>query len=287
MNEKTYAKGYLSVGQAWGILGLGMLFTFVIFLPTVVFTANSLGDELASFLGYTVTFGATFWVAHIFYKKEVGHVRYDLSLSSVKVMALAMLVICCLQIGVTIPIASLIPMPEIFKQAFSQMAQNKGLFGFLTVVIVAPVLEEFIFRGVILKGLLKKYSPHKSILLSSFLFGIMHFNPWQFVTAMVIGVFSGWVFYKTKKLSLSILIHVVNNALAFVPLYFMQQDSASQMDLSWMQGIEQGYGSLLNFGLVVAGAVMTSVFGIMILNKEWSKPKAVEGNVVEELAVED
>lgn len=45
-------------------------------------------------------------------------------------------------------------------------------------VIAAPVLEELIFRGMMLEGLLKKYSPVTSIIISSILFGVAHLNPW-------------------------------------------------------------------------------------------------------------
>src|SRR5690606_30966839 len=90
------------------------------------------------------------------------------------------------------------------------------------IVIAAPILEEVIMRGIILDGLLKRYSPVRSILFSSFLFGLLHLNPWQMVSAMVIGIFAGWVYYRTRSLALPILIHATNNLSAFSMGYIMQ-----------------------------------------------------------------
>src|SRR3546814_4375464 len=107
--------------------------------------------------------------------------------------------------------------------------------------------------------------PVKSISLSSILFGIVHLNPWQFFSALIIGLFSGWVYYRTRKLSLSILIHLVNNLFAFVGgMYFMDSEtmmSKSQLEL---------YDGITNFILITVGAILVSVIGIFLLRMEFS-----------------
>jgi len=60
-------------------------------------------------------------------------------------------------LGVTIPIASSIPMPDFVEKMFMEVFGNMGVWSVFTAVIMAPILEELIFRGVILDGLLKKY----------------------------------------------------------------------------------------------------------------------------------
>ena len=67
-----------------------------------------------------------------------------------------------------------------------------------------------------LKGLLSKYSPVKSIVVASILFGIAHLNPWQFVSAFITGLFIGWIFYKTKNLIACIIVHMANNFLSIL-----------------------------------------------------------------------
>jgi membrane protease YdiL (CAAX protease family) len=62
-----------------------------------------------------------------------------------------------------------------------------------------------IYRGIVLEGLLKKYSPIFAILFSAFLFAIAHLNPWQFVVGMVMGIFNGWIYFKVRNLLYPIL----------------------------------------------------------------------------------
>jgi len=68
-----------------------------------------------------------------------------------------------------------------------------------------------LFRGIILNGFKENYSHKKAIIVSSLLFGIVHLNPWQFVTASLFGIVSAWVCLKMKSLTLSIYMHLFNN----------------------------------------------------------------------------
>ena len=82
----------------------------------------------------------------------------------------------------------------------------------LTVGILAPICEEFFFRGVLLQGLLNKgKSQIFALLFSSFIFSIAHLNPWQMVGAFLLGTAIGWVYMKTKSLLNAILLHIINN----------------------------------------------------------------------------
>ncbi|WP_051599176.1 CPBP family intramembrane glutamic endopeptidase [Metaclostridioides mangenotii] len=77
--------------------------------------------------------------------------------------------------------------------------------------LVAPIIEEIIFRGVII-GRLFKNKPYIGIVVSSVIFGLLHFSN-IFLAPMYI--FSGLIFsiayYKTKKLEVSISMHIMIN----------------------------------------------------------------------------
>jgi uncharacterized protein len=105
-------------------------------------------------------------------------------------------------------------MPDAIREAFEKMISDHYL-SFLTIAVAAPVLEELIFRGVILHGLLQRYTPVKAIFWSSFLFGAAHLNPWQFIPAFLIGLALAWIYMKTRSLFLCIFIHFVNNATSY------------------------------------------------------------------------
>lgn len=158
-------------------------------------------------------------------------------------------------------------MPESIKEALLNTASQTGIFTFLAMVVAAPILEELIFRGIILDGLLKNYSPIKFI--SSFLFGLVHLNPWQFVGGLLFGIFIGWVYYRSGSLSLSIIIHAAANLIGFLMRFFIDVDS--MMDKT----IIEVFGGLTNLILAIGGSVIILSICIFYLNKEFYKQKEV------------
>lgn len=86
----------------------------------------------------------------------------------------------------------------------------------LTTAILAPLMEETIFRGIILNRLLMKYSEKKSIIISALLFGIIHMALVQGIEAFIIGLGLGMIFVKTKSLKPCIIAHAINNSLAII-----------------------------------------------------------------------
>lgn len=113
------------------------------------------------------------------------------------------------------PIESLVPLPDFFADSYASMI-SPDFASFLTIVVAAPVLEEILFRGIILEGFLLNYPPRKAILLSALLFGAVHFNPVQVVAAFLIGIFLGWVYFRTRTLLPVIGLHLLNNLLSFI-----------------------------------------------------------------------
>ncbi|HLV23592.1 MAG TPA: type II CAAX endopeptidase family protein [Moheibacter sp.] len=108
---------------------------------------------------------------------------------------------------------------EFYKQIldnFETLLDYK-IAGFITVCILAPIFEEILFRGILLRGLLQKgISPILAIFLSSFLFGLAHLNPWQFLGAGLLGAVFGFVYYRTKSLWICIFLHALNNTVSFI-----------------------------------------------------------------------
>ena len=122
------------------------------------------------------------------------------------------------------PLGMWIPMPDLIQQLLANMFQ-KNLPVFLLTVVVAPVCEEWLFRGIILKGLLSRYSPLKAIIWSALMFGVIHFNPWQGIPVFFAGLMIGWIYWRTRSLWLCIFIHAVNNAAAFIFSAFLFPDA--------------------------------------------------------------
>lgn len=254
---------YPNVGQSWGIVGIAIL-SMLIFSPGYVILQTVLGKEISFLVYYLLAMGIPFIIAHTIKNKRTGNIKYDFNPSSMKIILLVSIATIAIQAGVILPILNQLPMPEFMKKAFLELANQNGVFSFITIVIAAPIIEELIFKGIILNGLLQRYSPSNSIIISSVLFGIVHLNPWQFISALVIGVFSGWVYYRTRKLMLPIIIHFVNNLLAFIEMYFIDAEtmiSGSPTEI---------YGNVLNLVLITVGAITVSIISILLLKKEFN-----------------
>lgn len=108
------------------------------------------------------------------------------------------------------PVNSIVPMPDSVKQIYANMLSNM-VWTSLSVAVAAPLAEEFLLRGTILRGMLYHSTPLKAILWSAFYFALIHMNLYQALGAFLMGLFIGWIYYKTGTLWLAVLIHFVNN----------------------------------------------------------------------------
>ncbi|MBR6054229.1 MAG: CPBP family intramembrane metalloprotease [Bacteroidales bacterium] len=118
----------------------------------------------------------------------------------------------------------------------------------LLAVIMAPLFEEWLLRGMILRGLLEKMKPGWAIVISAALFGAIHMNPWQGIPAFVLGCFFGYVYWKTGNLWLTILMHAVNNGLSVA---ISNIDSLKDYEYFREFIPMTGYWTLFAFSLVI------------------------------------
>lgn len=115
-------------------------------------------------------------------------------------------------------------MPDSTTQLFESIMKEPT--GYLAIGILGPVAEEMVFRGAVLRSLLKVF-PAKvhwwPILISAVLFGAVHMNMAQFVHALPIGLLLGWMYYRTGSIIPGLLFHWVNNTVAYVMFNIMPQ----------------------------------------------------------------
>ena len=115
------------------------------------------------------------------------------------------------------PISMLLPeMSETMKAAMEMLLDGPVWITLISVSVFAPFFEEWLCRGIILRGLLKRVKPAWAIVISAAIFGLIHGNLWQAIPAFIIGVILGYVYYKTGSLKLTMLMHCVNNTLSVI-----------------------------------------------------------------------
>lgn len=155
------------------------------------------------------------------------------------------------------PLVSWMEVPEWFEKMMLKMLEGNIIYTFITVAVLAPILEEWLCRGLIMRGLLKHISPTKAIIWSAALFAIMHLNPWQAIPAFIIGCFYGWIYYKTRCIWAPIFLHFVNNAFATLMFVAYPEVSMSDDSLSDLLPDQATYWMLVS---VAVGIISLSIF---------------------------
>lgn len=88
--------------------------------------------------------------------------------------------------------------------------------GYAVIGLLAPMAEEVVFRGAILRSLLRWNQRHwLCIAISALIFAAMHFNPAQMPHAFATGLLLGWMYWRTGSILPGVAFHWVNNSIAY------------------------------------------------------------------------
>lgn len=106
-------------------------------------------------------------------------------------------------------------LPNIVEEEFDMILRNR--YGYLVVGLLAPLAEEVVFRGAVLRSLLQwNRRPWLAIVLSALLFSAVHMNPAQLPHTFLVGLLLGWLYYRTDSIVPGVVYHWVNNTVAYV-----------------------------------------------------------------------
>ena len=118
-------------------------------------------------------------------------------------------------------------LPNLAEQQLDMILRDR--WGYFAVGLLAPVCEELVFRGAVLRALLRWTPRHwTAIAISALLFALVHANPAQMPHAFVIGLLLGWLYYRTDSVVPGVVYHWVNNSVAYV-LYNFYPDSTLRL----------------------------------------------------------
>lgn len=199
---------------------LGNLLILLLTFMTDILTATDYG----MLISYPVMFLPPMWYASYQSRRnqffDTGYALDSSHFGNLKGwgMALMVTVVTWACSFITDPVVSALPdMPEELKTMFEQMMQDGPLWvTVVSTVIFAPIFEEWLCRGMVLRGLLQKVHPAWAMVISALFFALIHLNPWQAVPAFVTGILLAYVYYRTGSLKLTILMHAVNNGTSVI-----------------------------------------------------------------------
>jgi membrane protease YdiL (CAAX protease family) len=209
---------YPTLKESWGALGwLLLVSTFLGGVALVLAGGRAGAHGLGRLVGLTLSSELGIIVAIWWVRRRAGLERWPgLALQGPweKWQLYALLPVLVLAQNVLLSVVSLLHLPSPNDKIYQEMARYPAiLFGIGC--FAAPVLEEFFFRGILLKGLLRNYRPAVAIGQSALLFGLMHMSPAQSIATTLMGALLGWLYYRTGSVRLCIAFHMLNNLLAF------------------------------------------------------------------------
>ncbi len=137
-------------------------------------------------------------------------------------------------------------------------------------VILAPLTQELLVRGLILRGFLSRYSARKAVLASALLPGLISFNPSNFSGPAMLGILLGWWFIQTRSMLPCFLGH------AFYGTLFVADVGLGQLEI-WFQPL----------WWTLVGIILTPL-GVWLLIREFRKssdtvPEDISGDKSDEL----
>ena len=140
----------------------------------------------------------------------------------------------------------LFPLSSWEQAAFTRMVDS-SIAAFIATCVFAPIFEEMLFRGILLRSFLKLYPRGLAISYSALFFGVAHLNIYQFFLAFFLGLLLGWLYERAQSLIPCIALHAAINT----TVYMMGSPDAGQ------QATDSGLSADLSvwlFALIAATA---------------------------------
>lgn len=144
---------------------------------------------------------------------------------------------------------------------------------FILTVIIAPVFEEFIFRGAVM-NLLKPYGGGIAIFVSAFCFGIYHGNFQQFFYAFALGIALGYIGYATDSIFCTTLLHLMFNGVSGVLMILISTDAVKTRSLDPYAELSDGESLVMTlYAIFMIIIIVTALVGFIALINKLKKIK--------------
>jgi membrane protease YdiL (CAAX protease family) len=232
--ENELRQAPLTLGKAIWYGVLFVLIQIIVALPIIIAGSVFYGEDSAAnqnlIFGIGVPLGFII-AAWVFTKKrELIPSSFKWQTNFMKLLPISLILVICLNYVVG-EFSTFLPGYEAMLESYLSMFNGVGLPALLIGgALIGPICEEIVFRGVILEGLSKQYNSTKAIIFSSLIFSIVHLQPLQMIAAFIFGVVLGWIYLKTKSLWICIIIHVLNNTIAFMAMDGATETTKSYFD---------------------------------------------------------
>lgn len=282
--KKDFNKLGLTLFMQW-LINFGVVFLIAIGVGIVQFIINpSISEEQAqqifknsSFLGTISIITVIIVFIPILIYRRNEFFQYDIKIENKKFISKTVIIGFLILLSVNSALGLFASGLEFVLNKFGLTAvsalEDLDILNELTIpmtiytCIIAPIFEEFIYRGAVLRSL-EKYGRWFAILISAILFGLMHGNFYQIFMATGIGIALGYLATE-YSIKLTILLHMINNTFVGVTSLISSH-------------VSENAGNIMNAAIIVISLIILVIAFILKKNhiREWLQNNKMEKGIM-------
>lgn len=268
MNNTNAKKDFSLIGSSY-LIGAVVYYVLVsvVFSLVYKFTPQFVEGNGSTILSFAILFLVGYPVMYLLVKRvpktEIPKKKLGIGMMIVTVLVSYFIMITCNILGLII-------------NAQIGKATGKGLMNpivdvigsmnpivqVLVVMIAAPIVEELVFRKLIVDRVYK-YGEVLAAITSGLMFGLFHGNFQQFIYAFGGGVFFAFIYIRTGKIIYTMICHVVINTIGSIPTFLMGDLDVAQIQNYIFKGQMDAYMEYVNAHVMQFAAI--GLFGLIML----------------------
>lgn len=264
---------------------VSFLVSFVFEMINILSERDEIFTDIQTVMIYVLTFVIITIIASIYRRKRSDLFKPERVLRrymAISPMVLLWGVISLFSINFVLePLFSLFP--ESLGNMYDKMT-SMGVYTLISSMLIAPFVEEILFRGIMQSDLQQRYSAPFAIILSSLIFALIHLNLLQVVSAFFISLIIGLVYYRTNSLWSVIFLHFINNTVA-VLLFKLTPDKEFYITpLKEMFANDTLYYIIYGITVLIS---LISIYKIVTIKKNVVDDSSDDNGIVKEGSVDD
>lgn len=115
------------------------------------------------------------------------------------------------------------------QKVTSELTSGSILLVWITAGILAPLLEEIMLRGIVLRTLHHVYSLATAVVAQAILFALLHTHPYQMAYAFLLGLLFAWAALRTRSLWAAILMHIAFNSTTILIIHAIREYASVEL----------------------------------------------------------
>ncbi len=203
------------------VIQVFLLLILSLFLASpLVFLLEKETDDLGGLILFTALFSSFLGIAYLINAKKKNKISFNFKIANFPLFLKLIPALLLFEFGINLPFSTYL---RYVLEGNNLVLTSPSYYLIIGSLLVAPILEELVFRGIIFEGLQNKYSPKVAILISALIFSLFHISIPMLPHSLIMGIFLGWVYFKTGSIMNTILLHSITNLSVLSGGYIIRQ----------------------------------------------------------------